>query len=157
MIIVVEKLVELWRAKFTVAEVGYDFSKIFPDHPREKLKDPSFPRMHLVFIGGSNEAAQLGNTRENQTFTIQANIFTRNKKKLIVVQGGNDVVHEGAKLNKRIMTDAMEILRKFQSDPILCNAGIYKPEITGVFTNFPIQDQTQQVAFQFEITRRTGL
>lgn len=149
MIDVTEALVNFFRAKLVTAEVGYDLTRVFPDHPRNSLKDASFPRMHLIFIGGTNEAKQLGNTTEEQTFRIQANIYTRNKKKVSI--GG--IVHEGAKLNKRIMTDAIRVLRQFQSDALLCDAGLYAPNVEGVFTNFPVQDNTQQVAFEFTIKR----
>ena len=151
MIEVVEAIIEFLRSKMTIAEVGYDLQKIYPDNPRSDLKDTSYPRMHILSIAAAGNDGQLGHYTQVQDFTFQFNIYTRPKIKL-TIDGG---VYEGAKLTKKIMSDAIELLRKYQDDPILYGAGLYNYRLGNVYSNFPQDptDTTEQVAFEGSWTR----
>ena len=151
MIDVVESLIQFLRSKFTVAEVGYDLTKIYPDHPRADLSDSSYPRMHVVSVAAFATDAQIGRPTQDQEFSFQFNIYTR--PKIIVDIGGEKF--EGAKLTKRILSDALEVFRKYHDDPFLRDAGLYGYQVGNILGNFPEdpETKTQQVAFEASFKR----
>jgi hypothetical protein len=151
MIEVVEALIKFLRNRLIVAEVGYDLQRVYPDMPRSDLSDTSYPRIHILPVAAVATDAELGTYAQNQTYQFQVNIYTRPK---IIVTIGADKF-EGAKLNKRILSDCMEAFRKYQNDPELVNAGLYDYKVNQVLANFPEDDvtHTQQVAFEVQFTR----